>query len=568
MENKTATFIYVLIAIIVVYYIYTRYIWCEEELENFDPSLVPVSSIVTLAKVAQKLVDGNGTLTNPGNLTVTGALTAKRITISNSGEEFGSNLTLTAGSRESAFINFNNNLGVRNTYIQGNLNEIFVPSNLTVSGRMSVASDLKSNFGINGNSVTIGPQYELPEAAGNIDNSSIQVSTINSKSTQDVKGNWINWPLKLFSTTGTVYVGRSDNQNALLVNGSINIPYYQTRITETGVTNGFANNIPEIGTICSLNRIFFQGASYNNATKIQTDNNIMGVLIGTDNSGNLAISNGNGNSSGNTGGIVTGGNISTTGSVTCKNLTISNTGEEFGRNLILTAGSKESAFIDFNNNLGVRNTYIQGNLNEVFVSKKFKTGGDITMTTGSITQTATLTQTNIFYLKAVIDLSFQHPASLRAVKLCTPTNPVVFTNGTPDAAFIFPFANEAQIPNLSSVSGLYFDGSGQDKTNFPIFNVLKYANDCFDFVWVYPGYGVDAWTSWDYKNDNNELSNNAYTYKNTNNFIICYRLENGQSNADDSFAKYGVSLANLGAPGAFSGNPVNRISSLKVYKLP
>ena len=38
--------------------------------EHFDPSLVPVSSIVTLAKVAQKLVDGGGTLTNPGNLQI------------------------------------------------------------------------------------------------------------------------------------------------------------------------------------------------------------------------------------------------------------------------------------------------------------------------------------------------------------------------------------------------------------------------------------------------------------------------------------------------------------------
>jgi len=73
MENKTTTFIYVLIAIIIVYYITTQYIWCDEQ-ENFDPSLVPVSSIVTLAKVAQKLVDGNGTLTNPGNLTVAGDL--------------------------------------------------------------------------------------------------------------------------------------------------------------------------------------------------------------------------------------------------------------------------------------------------------------------------------------------------------------------------------------------------------------------------------------------------------------------------------------------------------------
>jgi len=72
MEDNTTTFIYIFIVIIVVYYITTRYIWCEQE--NFDPSLVPVSSIVTLAKVAQKLVDGNGTLTNPGNFQVLGSV--------------------------------------------------------------------------------------------------------------------------------------------------------------------------------------------------------------------------------------------------------------------------------------------------------------------------------------------------------------------------------------------------------------------------------------------------------------------------------------------------------------
>jgi predicted acyltransferase (DUF342 family) len=52
------------------------------EQENFDPSLVPVSSIVTLAKVAQKLVNGNGTLTNPGNLQIgAGATTPGNLTV-------------------------------------------------------------------------------------------------------------------------------------------------------------------------------------------------------------------------------------------------------------------------------------------------------------------------------------------------------------------------------------------------------------------------------------------------------------------------------------------------------
>jgi len=60
--------IYILVLCLATYYIVARYL--EKHLENFDPSLVPVSSIVTLAKVAQKLVDGGGTLTNPGNLTL------------------------------------------------------------------------------------------------------------------------------------------------------------------------------------------------------------------------------------------------------------------------------------------------------------------------------------------------------------------------------------------------------------------------------------------------------------------------------------------------------------------
>ena len=60
--------IYILVLCLATYYIAARYL--EKHIDNFDPSLVPVSSIVTLAKVAQKLVDGNGTLTNPGNLTL------------------------------------------------------------------------------------------------------------------------------------------------------------------------------------------------------------------------------------------------------------------------------------------------------------------------------------------------------------------------------------------------------------------------------------------------------------------------------------------------------------------
>ena len=78
------------------------------EQENFDPSLVPVSSIVTLAKVAQKLVNGNGVLTNPGSLqigtpTVPGKLTVTGETIVNGMLNAPGNITI---ANSNPFITF------------------------------------------------------------------------------------------------------------------------------------------------------------------------------------------------------------------------------------------------------------------------------------------------------------------------------------------------------------------------------------------------------------------------------------------------------------------------------
>ena len=61
-------YLYILLVIIVIYYIISNLSENYSSSEHFDPSLVPVSSIVTLAKVAQKLVNGGDTLINPGNL--------------------------------------------------------------------------------------------------------------------------------------------------------------------------------------------------------------------------------------------------------------------------------------------------------------------------------------------------------------------------------------------------------------------------------------------------------------------------------------------------------------------
>lgn len=89
--------IIILFTCLIIYYIilkfsekYTKYQDTNAN-ENFDPSLVPVSSIVTLAKISQSIVNNYGTLISngnlqintpgtPGNLNVTGTTTLNTFT--------------------------------------------------------------------------------------------------------------------------------------------------------------------------------------------------------------------------------------------------------------------------------------------------------------------------------------------------------------------------------------------------------------------------------------------------------------------------------------------------------
>jgi len=120
-------YIYILLLCLIIYYIISRFY--ENYTENFDPSLVPVSSIVTLAKVAQKLVDGGGTLTSPGNLTLgtPGAV---------------GNLLVTGTSTLTGNTNVGGTLGVTgastltgNTTVGGTLG---VTGNSTITGNLTV----------------------------------------------------------------------------------------------------------------------------------------------------------------------------------------------------------------------------------------------------------------------------------------------------------------------------------------------------------------------------------------------------------------------------------------------
>ena len=132
-----------------IYFIYTRlFLKSTLEQENFDPSLVPVSSIVTLAKVAQKLVNGNGTLTNPGNLQI-GASTSAAGNLTVTGNEringnslIDGTLGVTGATTLSGATNVNNTLGVTsNTTVGGTLG---VTGNTTLGGTLGVTGNVNA----------------------------------------------------------------------------------------------------------------------------------------------------------------------------------------------------------------------------------------------------------------------------------------------------------------------------------------------------------------------------------------------------------------------------------------
>jgi len=97
------------------------------EQENFDPSLVPVSSIITLAKVAQKLVNGNGTLTNPGNLQIGSSASAP------------GNLTVTGNA------NINGKLFVGNENIVDTINSRVTTLDSSLNNRVSTLDTSLNN---------------------------------------------------------------------------------------------------------------------------------------------------------------------------------------------------------------------------------------------------------------------------------------------------------------------------------------------------------------------------------------------------------------------------------------
>jgi hypothetical protein len=189
-------YVYILFISLILFYIISRYFEKYYSHENFDPSLVPVSSIITLAKVAQKIVDGNGTLTNPGNLAI-GIPSAK------------GNLTVTGNSTTNGNKQIDGTLGVTGATTLSNT--------LGVTG----ATTLSNTLGVTGNTTLTGGVTGGLKVTGNT------------------------------STTGTLAVGGTDTQGYTLgVNGNTGV---NGTLGVTGATTIGASGTPLTTTNLTVN---------------------------------------------------------------------------------------------------------------------------------------------------------------------------------------------------------------------------------------------------------------------------------------------------------------------------
>jgi len=226
--------IYILLIGIVVYYLVTRLFENYSTQEDFDPSLVPVSSIVTLAKVAQKLVDGGGTLTNPGNLTITGNLQTN-------GNVFAAN-----GSKSQVWIGQGYGPDIACIYAANNdLNIgsgpgiVNIRNNTTVNGNLNVTGEISGKctntqggfslgYGtwITANAPSSDDPYKLLfESSGNtVFRSKVGFQFRNEKDQRNIEINsqtsavQFNGPLNVSGPTGSITASQIINAN-----GGINL---------------------------------------------------------------------------------------------------------------------------------------------------------------------------------------------------------------------------------------------------------------------------------------------------------------------------------------------------------
>jgi len=169
--------LFILFLCLIFYYIISR--TYKKYIENFDPSLVPVSSLITLAKVAQKLVD-SGTLTNPGNLQIGTPSARADLTVTgntllgtlNSGSGTMKSTAITAGtaSPDANIIKFGDGTGSRIKYATNPASGTSVDTGTHIydNGQVNVGTVLNVGSSLYVPSATISGTLNVGTITGNI----------------------------------------------------------------------------------------------------------------------------------------------------------------------------------------------------------------------------------------------------------------------------------------------------------------------------------------------------------------------------------------------------------------
>ena len=275
-------YIYILLTCIVVYYLLTRVFEKYITLENFDPSLVPVSSIITLAKNTQKMLDGNGELTNL-SLVQIGTPTAR------------SNLTVSGSTVVNGVLTVNGSEAITDAGI---------PINMRIDKLLNVAGNTISNS-LNADSADIG-KTTSPKTL-TVSNS-LQTNYLDIVGTTSIKtnspgpaliSNSMNINGNIYSPSGTLTVGGKFNTGTPTVSGDLSINkliypnsgvYYTGNYVTTNLPTGVTGATPQIANDTSTTHyaLVLAGGGATNK-KITLDGN---VFLGDTNGvtgGNLSI---------------------------------------------------------------------------------------------------------------------------------------------------------------------------------------------------------------------------------------------------------------------------------------
>lgn len=209
-------YIYIILLFLLIYYIYRKLSYTE----NFDPSLVPVSSLVTFAKIANRLI-GNNQVSIPADLTIEGKLSTNGYgnnvlndisTITKNG------ITIAGPIQSTGTNNFNGNLTLNNNF---NTNSL-ITNDLISRGKINIIKDNGIEFSSKHSIINDGNDLVIKNSSNpilRITPSRDIYQKINDVPTIDSNGNFNTVNLNI---EDNLYIKNQSGKSLIINNGIFN----------------------------------------------------------------------------------------------------------------------------------------------------------------------------------------------------------------------------------------------------------------------------------------------------------------------------------------------------------